>query len=765
MTGNRHVHRLDGCLPVPLASYLKALGVLRLVSEQVDASATGWWENDIFHLETVLDRQQLLDFFLLTYSPTPIVVPWSGNDFFDVRHNVTELDFSRRWPESGQKSCPTASRIIESFMVTSDARLHEYRDTLSAVFTAMATTGTVEKKSIEGPKGKEQKLRFLTALRAVGSDRFVEWLDAAVALDADDFSFNAILGSGGGSDGNSHFSDNFMQCLWFILSSFDGQRSRPPRASDTEFSSKQALENALFSATCEGTVIKMSPGLFSSQHVGGPNASAGFEGDAFFNPWDYVLLLEGATVFSGALSRRTGIGSADASFPFLMRLTPAGAGTLIQKEASGREIWLPAWNRPALFNEVRGLFAEGRISQSSSFAKNGLEAAKAASLFGADRGIPFFHRLGIIRGRVGGENYNTTVKLDNVSTMYVPDVARLEDVEDWMYSFRRSASGDNVPTSVRRSLASMERTMMGLCSAAGSNRLQDVMLALGNAQQSLATSVRWRKESSLNPVPLLSPDWLIRCDDNSTEYRLAASLASLWSPQTDGFRQYIDPVVVKGGHSKRWVDWSPTDALYDHTWTSGTLQNNLLAVLRRRVMQSVQGSEPGEGGVQPVFAGRGTVVATPADLALFLNDQTDDARIERLLRGLCLLDWSAVRSDRTARSLFGNRGTQNPDSLYTLLKLCHHPDPIEGVSVRLDPAIAALASAGKSSDALRSATRRLTGSGLLPRIRAAHLPAARIRRIAAALLFPVSTRWLNSVSRQVLTKTDSPVEPATTTTT
>jgi CRISPR-associated protein Csx17 len=175
-------------------------------------------------------------------------------------------------------------------------------------------------------------------------------------------------------------------------------------------------------------------------------------------------------------------------------------------------------------------------------------------------------------------------------------------------------------------------------------------------------------------------------------------------------------------------------------------------------MQSVRGNESGDGGVQPVFAGRGAVAAAPGDLALFLNQQTDDTRIERLLRGLCLLDWSDVRQEKSARRLSGNHTAHAVDSLYTLLKLCHHPDPIHGVVVRLDPAVAALASAGKCSDAIRSATRRLIGSGLPPRIRTAYLPAAQIRRLASALLFPVSTRWLNSVSRQVLMDTGESAE-------
>ncbi len=33
-------------------AYLKALGILRLVGEQKDPNARGWWENDVFWLRS-----------------------------------------------------------------------------------------------------------------------------------------------------------------------------------------------------------------------------------------------------------------------------------------------------------------------------------------------------------------------------------------------------------------------------------------------------------------------------------------------------------------------------------------------------------------------------------------------------------------------------------------------------------------------------------------------------------------------------------------
>ena len=81
---------LNGCAPTPLASYLKALGVLRLVSSPAnhvsgaaaDPHARGWWENECFHLRTTLGRDALLHFFLHDYAPSPIIAPWNGRAGF-----------------------------------------------------------------------------------------------------------------------------------------------------------------------------------------------------------------------------------------------------------------------------------------------------------------------------------------------------------------------------------------------------------------------------------------------------------------------------------------------------------------------------------------------------------------------------------------------------------------------------------------------------------------------------------------------------------
>ncbi len=78
-----HLHHLTGCSPAPLASYLKALGILRLVGQQLDPQCRGWWQDESFHLLTTKSKEELEQFFLEQYKPTPLDSPWNkGCGFF-----------------------------------------------------------------------------------------------------------------------------------------------------------------------------------------------------------------------------------------------------------------------------------------------------------------------------------------------------------------------------------------------------------------------------------------------------------------------------------------------------------------------------------------------------------------------------------------------------------------------------------------------------------------------------------------------------------
>ena len=73
---------LKGCTPEPLMSYLKTLGVFRLVAEQADPDARLYWSDGVAHLTSRFDRDRLETFLLEGYRPTPITAPWNGGSGF-----------------------------------------------------------------------------------------------------------------------------------------------------------------------------------------------------------------------------------------------------------------------------------------------------------------------------------------------------------------------------------------------------------------------------------------------------------------------------------------------------------------------------------------------------------------------------------------------------------------------------------------------------------------------------------------------------------
>ena len=116
---------LDGCTPAPLGSYLKALGVLRLVAEQVDRAAHGLWRDDRFALATTLDEDALVDFFLDEYQPSPVVSPWNSDGGFS---------------HTGKRLSET---VLATIAASTGDRLTHYRETIAAAWRALRV-GTTE---------------------------------------------------------------------------------------------------------------------------------------------------------------------------------------------------------------------------------------------------------------------------------------------------------------------------------------------------------------------------------------------------------------------------------------------------------------------------------------------------------------------------------------------------------------------------------------------------------------------------------------------
>ena len=184
---------LHGCTATPLASYLKALGVLRLVSSPsnhahgvaADAHARGWWEHGHFHLATSLGSDGLIRFLLDEYAPSAIIAPWNGGSGFYPKDNKEGI---------GPLSGAVAAR---------------FRAIGSAITVA---AGEIRRRGWDARPEADAKAELIATLRGRLADSALRWLDATVALSGGRLSFPQLLGTGG-NDGRLDFTNNFMRRL------------------------------------------------------------------------------------------------------------------------------------------------------------------------------------------------------------------------------------------------------------------------------------------------------------------------------------------------------------------------------------------------------------------------------------------------------------------------------------------------------------------------------------------------------------------------
>jgi CRISPR-associated protein Csx17 len=504
--------------------------------------------------------------------------------------------------------------------------------------------------------------------------------------------------------------------------------------------------------------------LFDSGAVGGPNAGQGFERAAIANPWNFILALEGAICFAGALSRRAAPESTSSpSFPFQVQVSAIGANSLVGKEQAGREIWLPLWRRPASFEEVRLLLSEGRVEIGRRRAATGVGAARAVASLGVDRGISAFRRYAIVKGRVGGENYNTATSLGEFPVVFRRHVDLLLEIDPWVSSLRRAVN-DQTPPRFSSALRRIERAVFDYCRYGGAAFFQAILVALGRAEVELATGESFRTsrqtgQTTIRPLGGLSSQWIGAARDDTSEFALALSLAGVYDAlgKIGPLRANLEPVDWK----KQYRDWQSKDRAV--VWNSANLSTNLAAVLERRLLDAARA---GCERLPLAF-----VHGVPLDaVASFLSGEIDEQRMESLLWGLVL-----TRQEReagpSARLRFED--TSPLPRAFALLKLLFLPFPLRTdaseVIIKPDPSILPLLRAGRVAEACQIAMRRLRSSGLEPlpyrssggaNRDDAWLDAVPLNgtRLAAALLFPVSSRDIYTLCELVLRREEVKTE-------
>lgn len=584
---------LSGCTPTPLASYLKALAVLRLVAEQGgDSDATGYWRNDVFVLRTKLDRDALLSYFLYHYAPTPLVAPWNGGSGFYPKDNRQAID-------------ALASAQAERFST--------YRGVIDLTKKIIGELGLRE-----SPKNEDKRV-FLGALRNRAEAGLLRWMDASVILSDGEPRYPPLLGTGG-NDGRLDFTNNFMQRLKEL---FDVVTGKP------QAKAEGLLRTALF-ASPTASLSSCAIGQFAPGSAGGPNASADFEGEARVNPWDFVLMLEGAVLLAASAVRRLeSTSTAVLSAPFTVRCRAATAGGAAggdDADARG-EIWMPLWSKPFSLPELVALFSEGRATLGGRPVQDGLDFARAVAKLGVERGLKEFQRYGFLMR--SGKAFLAT-PLGRVPVRRNPQADLIDDLDsnDWLTRVQRFGRDDKAPNTFRALAMQLDAALFAMTKRADRVTIERMLRLLGRIEAIAANSAKVREQ--IAPVPQLSPTWAIRIDDGTAEFRIAKALAGLLlrgtrdgKPVWLGLRPHLAPVATSAR------GWDESSHLL--CWAPGPLERNLCELLHRRRIEALRLGAEGEALAS--YAG-----ATLDDVSRFLLGQTDDRRIGELAHGLACVE-------------------------------------------------------------------------------------------------------------------------------
>lgn len=722
---------LRGCAPVPLAHYLKALAVLRLVAER-DPSVRGRWSDDGFVLESNLGEEDIIQFLLNDYRPTPVVAPWNkGSGFYpwdnqDAIHAL-ERGAAERLTEY-REVIRQGQEVLSNLEILTPEQVRAYH----------GAPTKAAKKEVKAPIARaltERKVDLLQSCRARLADSAIEWLDAAVVLAGRGPAFPPLLGTGG-NDGRLDFTNNFMQRLADVFS---------PESGAPTAASERLLRSALFDEPVSD-LGSQAVGQFFPAAAGGFNAGIGFDGGGTLNPWDFVLMIEGALLFASATVKRvenTELGAL--AFPFAVHQTGAGYGSSASADeaASRAEMWLPIWSRGASLGELRTLMSEGRARVGGRAARNGVDFARALASLGVDRGIDEFQRYAFLERF--GRNYLAT-PLSRHRVVRRPEVDLLVTLDEWLDRFLRNGKADRAPSSVNRMARQVEAAVMTLATRGGRHEVLDLLVALGDAEAAMARSFRWASgRSGVLPTPPLDPRWLSATDDGTVEFRVAAALASVSGRSVPGsdrlppLRENLAPVRIEGfkGRSRaQWADGGQGD------WVpaGSDLIERLNRIGRRRLLRGQQAGHS-------AYADRGWGLARLSDIAAFIEGRVDDQRIERLLQGLVLLNWRRVsESDLPVR---GPEDGILPSAAYAMLRLCYSGRAVREIEVKLAPEVHARAAAGDGR-ALQMAAMRIRGSGLAPAVDHIWVAGERLERMAAAILIPLASEdvsWLETALR------------------
>jgi CRISPR-associated protein Csx17 len=722
-----HLHQLSGCAPVPLAHYLKAIGILRVVAQQKDPNVRGFWQDQGFVLLTTLDAAQLEAFFLHEYAPTPFVSPWNRGSGFYTRDDkgLTPVERSIAPRFASFRDGIGAARLQLDAIAAADAEVRRLKDTTKNQKGQKAT------RSKDDPEYKRELAAAEREFKRLKADLFApfalawrgphrDWMDAAMVLSADNEpSYPALLGTGG-NDGKLDFTNNAMQRLGDL---FDlGSETGAPSSIAASL-----LKTALFESTSIGLLVG-AVGQFLPGSAGGANATTGPDSKiGLVNPWDFVLMLEGAVAFRGQATRRLGArDDARAAIPFAVTSQAVGHATRGKEKDARGEQWMPLWDRPASWADVSALFGEGRAQLGRASVRRPLDFARAIARLGVARGLTGFVRYGYLERN--GQS-NLAVPLGRIAVAAHPRARLMDEISAWRDRLHREATDAPARLGVVVSRLS-DAVFDVLTRDAEPARWQSLLIAIDEVERVQASGTAFQ----IGPCPVLSPAWLDAAADDSPEWRLALALGSAAGDYragrpTDPVRAHMLPIDPKkpwsyAVSSEKRLMLDPRVVMHGRDPLA-----DLVALVERRLVEASQRGSRRLALVSLPGAG-----ARLDDLERFLSGSVNLDRTVSLGRALSALDWGRT----SLPSVRVRPRALRPDEAWDAVRLCSVPFAVRERTIPMEPAMVRRLAAGDAVGAVEIALRRLRAAGFRPPLVAAVADAATARRWAAALAFPIS---------------------------
>jgi CRISPR-associated protein Csx17 len=775
--------KLSGCTPEPLGSYLKGLGVFRLIAEQADPQARAWWKDGVLVLHTKWSKEELVSFFLHgigaekspIYSPTPIFAPWGGRPGFYADGNEKARS---RLQTLRQVNPPGRYSISQQVVKVTDEVLKNRGWT-----NATKKQRTALKPSI------------VAAMRNAWSESAIDWFDACLSLE-EDARFGFLYGTGG-NEGSADITNNF----WELIEETIGFPTPGP-------DSRELLVASVFGESRVGGTSRTA-GQHFPLAAGSSNCGQDFFNSSSTNPWDVVLMMEGAVLFAGATTKRLSqLGKGKAAFPFMIdHLATDEPSTSTKDEAKQdaqvmrcrAEFWMPLWCLPTSLPAIRALLAEGRLQRlSGERTEHTLHAMEAIKTLGMSRGIDTFHRVALFERRGKGYYLASSLGFHPTSRSSDSFAAQLSQFDDFRQQvYRNLREGPGIPDRIMRARQRFHAALATLLerdehsAVATSDALLEVIGGASNIEREVA--LLKDRSKLLTPCPALAITWL-RDDDNRPEYRIARAVAGLiaWGEKPSDGRSLQAVESIRANLlpvSRRGNAWAWDETSRSVVWSRGApMEFNLAAVLRRRLVDAQRGA--GDG--LPLWSSYG--VGFDALLA-FWNCEVDESCLADLIHGMSLVDprqWNQTGIDnrqwkdeptpdlqtgavwfdaddeahttlapiewreRQLLSKIDQRAAFELPRVYHLLKLCFvggrlPPRPAEGRTVSrtgkepfppvcLD--VLTLLQAGRLADAAQLAARRVRAQSYPTVLRDGDLQILEMdlnqcRRLAGMLLIPV----------------------------